>query len=249
MTDCLFTPIYDDSCSFTEDLRFLDTTHTTQERELYSSYFEEQIDQFGTSVDYIQNEYTLSSHDPMYGEHTTKNFADPVPLVMYVVFNDDSIILNQYGIESQGDITAFIPISSFYTAFGVNEEPKSGDLIKLTEYGQTNRPNGRESQIFEITHRDDEDVAQTVPLMGHYIWKIWAKRYDYSYETNVDPEKVINQINDDVVQSEGLSGTASLSSVADNVDKTYTSSADELASIIFDYDDNTKSNDSVYGDY
>ena len=247
--DCLFTPIFDDSCGFTEDLRFLDTDHTKQERDVFSHYFEEQVEQYGIQIEYIRNEYELSSHDPMYGEHTIKNFADPRSMVMYIVFNDDSIILNQFGIESQGDITAFFTISSFFDEFGVDAEPKSGDLIKLTEYGNTGRPNGRNAQIFEITHRDDEDAMQTVPLMGHYVWKIWGKRYDYSYENNVNPEKVINQVNDDVVQSDGIGGVPSLSSVADNVDKTYDGSADELGSLIFDYDSETKSNDDVYGDY
>jgi len=246
---CFFTPIVDESCTFTDDIRFLDTDRTKQERELYSSYFEEEIDKYGIEVEYIQNQYELSSHDAIYGEHTIKKFADPQKMIMFVIFNDDSIILNQYGIESQGDITAFIHISSFFDTFGEEAEPKSGDLIKLTEYGQTNRPNGRESQIFEITHRDDENIQQTVPLMGHYTWMIWAKRYDYSYENNVDPEKVLNQINDDV-KSQNLSGIPSLSSVKDNINKKYDSSADELGKLIFDYDlESNKSNDSIYGDY
>ena len=108
-----FQPIYDHSCSFTEDLRYWDTDRTAQEREIFAQYFIEQTEQYGIEVDYIVNTYELSSHDMMYGEHTTKTFDDPVKLIMYIIFNDDSIILNQYGIESQGDITAFIPISSY----------------------------------------------------------------------------------------------------------------------------------------
>ncbi len=244
-----FQPIYDESCSFTDDLRYLDTDRTKQEREVFAQYFIEQTEQFGIEVDYIVNNYELSSHDPLYGEHTTKDFDNPVKLVMYVIFNDDSIILNQYGIESQGDITAFIPISSYESVFGEGTEPKSGDLIKLTEYGSTNRPNGRDAEIFEITHRDDQNIQQTIPLMGHYAWMIWAKRYDYSYEKNVTPEKVINQINDDVAQSTDITEVPSLDSVANNIDKTYDSSADELGNLIFDYDANAKSNDDIYGDY
>lgn len=223
LDDYFFTPT-NEPCGFIEDLRYLNTDHTTVERELYQSYFTEQIEQYGIEVDYIENLYELSSHNPIYGEHTTKQFADPQKLVMYVVFNDDSIILNQYSIESQGDITAFIPISSFFEKFGTDKEPKSGDLIQLTEYGETNRPLGRGPQIFEITHRDDEDIQQTIPLMGHYVWKIWAKRYDYSNENNVTPERTSNQLNDDGV-------------------------ADELGALIFDYNKKEKSNDSIYGDY
>ena len=264
MTCNFFQPIYDDQCSFTDDLRYLDTDRTKQEREIFAQYFIEQTEQFGIAVDYIVNNYELSSHDMMYGEHTTKTFDDPVKLIIYIIFNDDSIILNQFGIESQGDITAFIPISSYESVFGEGSEPKSGDLIKLTEYGSTNRPNGRGAEIFEITHRDDQNIQQTIPLMGHYTWMIWAKRYDYSYETNVDPEQVINQINDDergyasgIVTHEGVpvmyngehviaeTGSAELSSTT----KTYDQSADELSELIFDYNKNIKSNDDIYGDY
>ena len=100
--------------------------------------------------------------------------------------------------------------------------------------------------------------------MGHYTWMIWAKRYDYSYENNVDPEQVINQINDDerqyasgIVTHDGVpvmyngehviaeTGSSELSSIT----KTYDKSADELGEIIFDYNKNIKSNDDVYGDY
>lgn len=245
-----FQPIFESGCpAFTDDIRYLNVDKTRQEREIFAQYFIEQVNQWGMEVEYIVNNYELSSHNALYGEHTTKSFDDPVNLIMYVVFNDDSIILNQFGIESQGDITAFIPISSYEAVFGEGSEPKSGDLIKLSEYGSTDRPNGRGAQIFEITHRDDENHQLTIPLMGHYVWMIWAKRYDYSYENNVDPEKLINQINDDTFQSDGLSGVPALSSVAGNVDKTYDSSADELGALIFDYDSDDKANDSVYGDY
>jgi hypothetical protein len=249
MTCNFFQPIYNTSCQFVEDLRFLDVEHTKQEREIYNQYFIEQVEQFGQEVDYIVNEYDKDLHCAMYGEHTTKNFADPVKLISYVVMNDDSVILNQFGIEGNGDITVFIPIDRYKHIFGEDSEPKSGDLIRLTEYGSTNRPNGRGEEVFEITHRDDQTLNQTIPLMGHYVWMIWAKRYDYSYENNVQPENLINQINDDVFQSKGLSGTPSDPNVADNVDKTYDGSADELGKLIFDYDKKEKSNDSVYGDY
>jgi hypothetical protein len=259
-----FQPIYEDSCGFTDDLRYLDTDRTKQEREIYAQYFIEQTDQFGIEVDYIVNNYALSAHDMMYGEHTTKTFDDPVKMIMYIIFNDDSIILNQFGIESQGDITAFIPISSYQAIFGECSEPKSGDLIKLSEYGSTNRPNGRNAEIFEITHRDDQNIQQTIPLMGHYAWMIWAKRYDYSYENNVDPEKVINQIDEGERQyKKGIlvyddkqvtyNGVPMISETGDkelsSVTKTYDNSADELGELIFDYDKDIKSDDSVYGDY
>lgn len=253
MSECtpeFFEPIYDDSCGqFTEDVRHLDTDQTKQYREVISNQFLEQIDQWGTEVTYQQDTYRLSSHDSIYGEDTTREFGPETNLIMYVIFNSDSIILNRWGIESDADITAFIHISSFWDAYGTDAEPQMGDLIRTTEYGSTGRPNGRGEAVFEITRRDDEDLEQINPLMGHYVWLIRGKRYDYSYEDDVDPENLINQVHDGDSQSEGLTGTSSLSSVKDNLDKTYDQDPDTLSDDIFNYDESSQSNDDVYGDY
>lgn len=251
MSDCeFFEPVYDDSCGqFTEDLRYLDTDRTSQYREIISNQFLEQISQWGTEVEYQQDTYRLSSHDSIYGEDTTREFGESQKLIMYVIFNSDSIILNRWGIESDADITAFIHISSFYDAYGTDAEPHMGDLIRTTEYGSTGRPNGREEAVFEITRRDDEDLTQINPLMGHYVWLIRGKRYDYSYEDNVDPEELLNQVHDGELQSEGLTGTSNLSSVKDSLDKKYTQDPDTLGKDIFDYNNSNQSDDDIYGDY
>lgn len=244
-----FSEPSNNNCGFTEDLRYLQLERTENMRKIYEEHFIEQVARYGMEVEYVVNLYELSSHNSIYGEHTTKDFADPEKLVMYVIYNNDSIILNQYGIDSQGDITAFIPFSSFEAVFGEGSEPKSGDIIHLTEYGNSGRPNDRGFESFEITHRDDQDIEQTIPLMGHYAWRIWAKRYDYSYENNVKSEPKNNQINDDVSNVDVLSINPTLSSVIGDIDKTYDDTADELGKLIFDYDEHDQSNDSVYGDY
>jgi|AntRauTorckE6833_2_1112554.scaffolds.fasta_scaffold00086_5 hypothetical protein len=245
-----FIPVNEDSCpSFMEDVRFLNTEITQNERQIQSLYFMEQISMYGVGMEYQQNLYQLSAHDPIFGEHTTKSFGDPANVIMYPVYNNDATVLNQWGLETDGDITVFIHISSFWNAFGVDSEPQMGDLIRMTEYGGTNRPNGRGAAIFEITRRDDEDLQNLNPLMGHYVWLIRGKRYDYSSENNVTPENLINQVHDDVPQSEGLSGVPALSNVSDNVDKTYGPSADELGIEIFNYDTDIYTNDNKYGDY
>jgi len=184
-----------------------------------------------------------------YGEDNGRIFSDPVPMRAMVMFNSDVTMLGSFGYDTDGDITAFIHLSAYYDQFGDDSEPLPGDLIKMTEYGSTNRPNGRNAPIFEITRRDDEQLETINPLLGHYVWMIRAKRYDYSYENNVDPEKVMNQVNDDVSTVPLLSGVPELSGVTDDTDKLYDGSADELSELIFDYNSHSKSNDSVYGDY
>jgi len=51
--------------------------------------------------------------------------------------------------------------------------------------------------MFEITERVDQDNSQINPLMGHYVWMLKAKRFDYSFEPNITPEKGSNQVFDD----------------------------------------------------
>lgn len=249
--DKFFTPVFENECQFMDEVRFLDTEKTKQEREVISQYFEEQISKYSIKTEYIQNQYSLKKHNSIYGEHTTKKFAGKKFLNIFVIFNSDTTVLNQFGLETDGDITAFIHIQTFFDNFGYGTEPLAGDLIKLVEYGETNRPNFRGPAIFEITRRDDEDLEQINPLIGHYVWLIRAKRYDYSFERNVEPEPRMNQVNDDVpigtdmdddsVQSEHI--------VRQNTEKTYEGSADESGKEIFDYDEHKKSKPNVYGEY
>lgn len=240
---CFTEPADGSGCNFVEDLRYLNKDNNTTLLEINSNYFLEQIAQYGIEVGYQKNNYSLEHHDFVFGEDSTRKFGDPETVIMYVSFNSDSIILGQFGIASDADVTCFIHISSFKDTFGADSEPEMGDIFELTEYGK-NRPNGRGPAKFEILRRDDEDLDQINPLLGHYVWLIRGKRYDYSYENNVTPEKRINQINDSTM-------ARSLSTIGLSADyvKTYEQTIKDLQPLIFDYDENPDSNDLIYGDY
>lgn len=240
-----FEPI-DNDCGFVEDLRYLRDEDNKNLRQLQSDWFLEQIDQYGMKVEYQQSNYSTENHNSIYGEHTTKRYSDPVELISYVIMNQDSIILNQFGIESDADITFFIHIDRFFEIFGEGSEPLAGDLVRLTELGGTDRPNGRGPATFEVTRRDDEDLQLINPLLGHYVWLIRAKRHDFSFDNNVEPEKRMNQVDDD---SPYIGNDIPSLELVENIFKTYNQDADTLGKEIFDYDDYEKSNDSVYGDY
>lgn len=72
-------------------------------------------------------------------------------------------------------------------------EPKSGDLIQLSPLG-CDRPNGRGAKIFEVTERTDQDISQINPLLGHYVYRLRAKRYEYSFEPGAPQEPRNDQI-------------------------------------------------------
>lgn len=179
-------------------VRYLDKSITAQERENFSVWWKEQIEMYGTRVDYYTHGYTLSSHDYLYGEDPTSTFQKTSDVIMLTDITNDALMLSKFGIMADCDMTAVAHISSFYEAFGPGFEPKAGDLIKLTEFG-ADRVGGRDAPTYEITERDDEYLPMTNPLIGHYVWYIKCKRFEPSYEPGIQLSPVNIQFNDDGV--------------------------------------------------
>ena len=115
---------------------------------------------------------------------------------MLTDITNDALMLSKFGIMADCDMTAVAHISSFYEVFGPGFEPKAGDLIRMTEFG-ADRVGGRAAPIYEITERDDEYLALTNSLLGHYTWYIKCKRFEYSYEPGVEVGAANIQLNDD----------------------------------------------------
>lgn len=232
----------------TGGVRFLHKEFNENERNLYNSWWQEQIFQYGTEVDYFTSGYSLSGHDAIYGEEPTRKYHDPVKMVVSFELNESSIVLNQFGIVGEDEITGYISIDAFYAQLSStdipNPEPKSGDVFRLTEYGSLDRIGGRDGKIFEITDRVEQDVSQINPLIGHYIWLVKAKRFDYSYEPGLFPEGVLDQVHDDT-----RSGLLSGHTQQPSDDKLYGPDAGTLSKEIFNYNDYSESDDDVYGGY
>jgi len=194
-------------------IRYLDVANNTSQIQLYQNYWDEQIKQYGQIVNYYINANTLSGQDFFYGEQPLAGFLPPVPIVMAVTVNNDSVILSKFGIQGNADVTAIISIKTFTSVLSSNPslsgvttqytwEPKAGDLIELIEFGST-RPNGRSGQIFEITERVDQSGSETTnQMMGHYIWTIRGKRYDYDFEPYSPRENLSDQVYDN--KADGL---------------------------------------------
>ena len=229
-----------DIFKFNNNLRFLDKGVNANERDNYKGWWLEQIYQYGTVIDYYNNNTTIETMDPLYGEETTQTFSDPKKLIFALTLNENSVVLQKFGLMADDELTGFIPIESYTLAMSSaenpNPEPKAGDIIELSEFGTT-RPGGRGSKKFEITERLDQDVDQLNPLMGHYVWLIKGKRFDYSYEKGITPEPALEEPIDsdyhgevDVTTDEPVGDT-----------KLHFNDVDRESRNIFDY--------SVYGDY
>lgn len=222
-------------------VRFLDKCVSKNEQSLYNGWWMEQIYQYGTVVDYYINNTTLDTMDPLYGEDPVQKFSDPKKLIFALTLNENSVVLQKFGLVADDELTGFIAIESYTLAMSSaenpNPEPKSGDVLELTEFGST-RPGGRGAKKFEITDRLDQDVEQLNPLLGHYVWLIKGKRFDYSYEEGIDAEPALEQVTDDTYHG-GLSGANYTDETED--DNLYFNPVDTAGRNIFDY--------SVYGDY
>jgi hypothetical protein len=224
-------------------IRYPDKSTNQRERDNYYNWFSEQITLYGQQADYYVNTYQLSAHDVIYGEHPTAQFSAPVSVIMMLELSEDSIFLGKFGLESEDEVTAFVTISSFYTSFGPGKEPKSGDVFKLTEYGN-DRPGNRDGKMFEITQRVDQDNSTINPLMGHYIWQIKARRVDFTFRPGLTAEKGLDQVTDGSFSGR-LSGYTNPQTDT-KIDST--NDVDTESKKVFDYTV-YGDNDDVYGDY
>ena len=220
-------------------VRYLNKIVNVNERENYSRWWREQIEHYGTLVTYFTNKTTIDNSSVVYSESPTAGYQNSGQLIIQSSITNDSIILSKFGVQADCDMTAVIHISSYSDIFGPGSEPKSGDLIEMTEYGGFgDRPNHRGAPIYEITERDDEYLQMTNPLAGHYVWYIKCRRFEFSYETGVNAEPENNQISDNLEY-----GIPTLSST-----QAFTKSVDEFASE-FLYDYKNSDLDSPYGNY
>jgi len=231
-------------------IRVLDANYTAGERELFKSWWQEQINMYGQKINYYINGYNLSAHDYFYGEQPLVRYAPPIPMVMAITLSNDNVVLQKFGLEGQADLTALISISTFYTTItavsgilsAANYEPKSGDLIELSEYGSL-RPGGRSGRVFEITERVDEMGGENNQVLGHYVWMMKARRFDFNYELGAPREKLMDQVYDN--KADGAQN--SLPKILET--KTYTQFVDKDSKEVFNYKEHEESNNSVYGDY
>jgi hypothetical protein len=216
-----------------DTVRYLNKSINSNERNNFSGWWREQINHYGTKVRYYTNGYTLTSHNFIYGEDPTTAFEASGEIIMFTSITNDSIMLSKFGIMADCDMTAVVHISAFSETLGAGREPKAGDLIELHEYGGFgDRPGFRGAPIYEITERDDQNLELTNNLMGHYVWYIKCKRWEYSYEPGMHEEPLSIQVNDG-----GDYGRLAGGENPEELIQPYPDSADNSAKCIYDYYD------------
>lgn len=126
-------------------------------------------------------------------------------------------------------------------------QPKSGDVFILYEYGK-GRPGERSGKQFEVSEILDQDISETNPLGGHYVWTIKAKRFEYSFQPGLSSEKGNSQMYDSSANGI-LSGGVQDPTKGRKYDELYPQKAinDVSISRVFNMPANT--NTDVYGRY
>jgi len=278
-----------------ENYRYLNKTNTGNERSLFATYWDELIGRYGTRLEYYTYNYSLSTHDFIYGEEPTASFATPRSIVMVAEMKNAQILLSRFGIDTNADITFVVTMRDYTRIFGQNVEPKAGDVIRLNElgwdvnevpgYGSATNPtsaeildaickykdpnnrasivypptadvNGnpisgcqvwmRSPQLFEITERRHQDMMVGInTLMGHYVWIIDAKRFDYSYQPGIEPECFQG-----VVGEGTRTGLLSGFTQPQSPDKGYPQNINDESRTIWDYTSGDQArNTNPYGEY
>jgi hypothetical protein len=186
----IFAGVYNVNCG-----GFADPSNFQAEKAVVGSNFQELINNYGVQVNYYVNGFNLSAMNGLYGEHPTQEYSGPFVIKSYLEL-EESVSLTQFGMNSEDELVAYISIKDFtnlfalssfvFSANGQRIEPKSDDLMEITALG-CNRPGNRGAKIFRITEALDQSVQDGLnPMMGHYVWRLKAKRYEQMLRKNLE---------------------------------------------------------------
>ena len=159
-------------------------------KEEFHKQMAEYASQFGMTVTYWPKKYQFSKHNFLYGEDTVSGFYNARKLKAIINFSAYTSMLAKFGYMSVPEINIMIPVRDFEKVWG----PSTGitfplaDDIFLIDDSACDRPLGQSPMVFSVTEKEDK-VGTVDFLGGHYVWKLTAKRIDYSYEPNAPEEK------------------------------------------------------------
>ena len=145
------------------------------------------------------------------GEHNSAGYGRPFELLIILEIKDTPSWVSGLGIENDETVTAWIHIRTFkdkirnvlgnqedsrfidynsiyclnpfeHNAYTKKIIPKPKDCFQVLTSG-CDREFDAGARIWEITNVEDEIWSEKFNLsQGHYVWKITAKRYRYSFE-------------------------------------------------------------------
>ena len=190
---------------------------------MYDQQIQSYIQTNGYPVLYYPYLYEVEKSEKVHGEHSAAGYGQPFQIIMMLTIEDAPSWVGEMGVDSDATVTGWLHIKTFkqdisailqtpsdsryedyskiYNLNYIAErdiihaiEPKPKDLFQLMTFG-CDREYDRGNKIFEITNKEDELFSQNMnPAMGHYVWRITAKRYRYSFEDGMSTmdDKAVN---------------------------------------------------------
>lgn len=176
-------------------------------RQTYRDQVTEYANTFGQVISYQPVTYNKNTHNFLYGQDPVSKYKYARKMKAIIDFTSYTAFLTKFGLMSDAEITIYIPIDEFERAWGPSSGdtyPLAGDIFYIDDEA-CDRPLGQSPKVFEVT--DKEDSIKPVDYMGgHYVWKLQAKRFDYSYEPNATEEKFLDDGPEDTKEFGRLPG-------------------------------------------
>lgn len=184
----------------------------------YENVVETYINERGYLLAYRPYLYHMDESEKLLGEHSAAEYGLPMDVIMILEVKDQPSWIEAAGFKQDEQVTAWLHISSFknnvkkiletensiranqyreiYNSSYVEEndivhaiEPKAGDVFQLTQFG-SDREYDRGNRMWIITNVEDEIISENFNMaFGHYVWKITAKRFRYSYQHGLSKQE------------------------------------------------------------
>lgn len=193
-----FDPTTLKTVGVTDNVHLPKCGQTSAEREAYHEYVAEYANLFGMTISYWPRIYDTNKAHPLYGEDLISGFHNSRKIKAVVDFKQYSAFLSQHGYMSEEEMTVYIPIREFEKIWGPADNgivPFEDDLFMVDD-SSCDRPLRQTPMVFEVSEKTDH-INPVDFLGGHYVWKLVAKRYKYSYEKNAPEERFLDSANSD----------------------------------------------------
>lgn len=215
------------------------SNNATLEKINHGKQYMEIVKNYGQRIAYQPVAYSMNTHNFLYGEDPTSGYHYARYMKAIVDFSSYNTFMTKFGIMSDADIIIYVPIAHFEEVWGTTL-PLAGDIFYIVD-SACDRPYRQSPMVFEVTEKHDS-INPVDYMGGHYVWKLTARRYDYSYEPRAAEEHHLGGPEDSGAAGRLEGGE----NPPDEYKKDYPQTNDETAKEDFD---NSIAGDSVYGKY
>lgn len=177
----------------------------------FDNQIESYINEAGQPCWYYPYLFQEEKMEELTGEHNSAGYGRPFEILIVLEVKDAPSWVSGLGVQNDETVTGWIHIRTFkdkirpilsnqqderfidynsiycekpwqHNAFTKKMRPKPKDCFQSLIISN-DREWDADARIWEITNVEDEIISEKFNLsQGHYVWKITAKRYRYSFE-------------------------------------------------------------------